>query len=448
MCAAAPSDSEAAAVGERERGRAARALVRRAEHADCLLPSDRHALAVLEASDAGRLADLVPVRHERMAVSPFAFLRGLPALMTADLAALPSTGLVTQLCGDAHLANFGFYASPERDLVFDVTDFDESAVGPFEWDVKRLAVSAVVAGRTAGLDRTATRRAARAAVAGYRTSMIDWAASGSLDVWYAQVEAATVVREVAKASRSLVASSVKRAMGSDSRSVARKLTEVVDGQRRLRGDPPTLVPLPHDDPVGECLHELVVDYSASLDPSRRRLLERFRFVGGARKVVGVGSVGTPCYVMLLEDEAAGRPLFLQAKQAGPAAIESHLAASPFDHHGERVVAGQRLLQAVSDVFLGWGTDPRLGGQFTVRQLRDGKGEIDFQQLGTKGFVDYSELCGRVLARAHARAGSPSAIAGYLGRSTHFDKAVASFSETYADCVDADHRVFCDSRPDR
>lgn len=445
MSVAAASRAGSHVAAERERGRAARAAVGRADHADWSPPATRDPLAVLADSDDGRLPDLVPMRHERMATSPFAFLRGLPALMTADLAAMPSTGIVTHLCGDAHIANFGFYASPERDLVFDLNDFDESAVGPFEWDVKRLAVSAVVAGRAAGLDRAANRAAALAAVAAYRTSMADWAQRGSLDVWYSQVEAGAVVREVARASRSLVAASVKRAMAADSRSALRKLTEVVDGRRRLRGDPPTLVPLPHDDPVGECLHELVVDYSASLEPSRRHLLERFRFVGGGRKVVGVGSVGTRCYVMLLEDEAGGRPLFLQAKQAGPAAIERHLGASPFDHHGQRVVASQHLLQAVSDVFLGWGTDTHLGGHFTVRQLRDGKGEIDFQRLGARGFVDYCQLCGRVLARAHARASSPSAISSYLGASARFDHAVAAFSETYADRVEVDHQLFCATR---
>lgn len=441
----APPSANSHVTAERERGRAARAAVCRADHADWSPPAMRNPLAELADSDAGRLPELVPLRHERMATSPFAFLRGLPALMTADLAATASTGLLTLLCGDAHLANFGFYASPDRDLVFDLNDFDEAAAGPFEWDVKRLAVSAVVAGRAAGLDRAANRAAALAAVAAYRRSMTNWARLGTLDVWYSQVKAGTVVREVDKATRPLVAASVKRAMASDSRAAFRKLTEVVDGQRRLRGDPPTLVPLPHDDPVGECLHELVVDYSASLEPSRRHLLKRFRFVAGGRMVVGVGSVGTRCYVMLLEDEAGGQPLFLQAKQAGPAAIERHLGASPFDHHGQRVVASQHLLQAVSDVFLGWGTDTQLGGHFTVRQLRDRKGAIDFQRLGARAFADYCALCGRVLARAHARAGSASAIAGYLGRSARFDESIATFSETYADQVEADYRVFCATR---
>lgn len=431
-------------AAELERGRAAREAVALRDHAELVLPAGRDPLAVLAETDRGRLESLIPVRHKRMIASPFAFLRGLPALMTADLSAMPSSGIHTQLAGDAHLANFGFFFSPERELVFDLNDFDETAEGPFEWDVKRLAASLAVAGNTLALPAKNVLRAAGAAVSSYRKHMRDWAKKGSLALWYAHVDAKAVAKQTARHSKALVADSVRRAMRSTGAAAAAKLTHVVDGRRALRPDPPLLCPVPKDDPVGECLEDLLQDYAGTLEFSRRSLLERFQFLGGALKVVGIGSVGTRCYVLLMQDRAGGPPLFLQAKQERLPAIEIRRGASSTRHQGERVISGQRLLQALSDPFLGWGTDNHIGGHFALRQLRDGKGEILFEQLPAQGFDDYAALCGAALARAHARAGSPAAIAGYLGGKDHFDQAVTSFAFKYAELVNRDHKALVDA----
>lgn len=427
-----------------ERGRDARTVLDLPDQAELVLPAGRDPLALLAESDEGRLESLIPLRHKRMTASPFAFLRGLPALMTADLAAMPSSGVQTQLAGDAHLANFGFFFSPERELVFDLNDFDETAEGPFEWDVKRLATSVAVAGKTLAMPAKHVKRAVEASVCSYRKHMLDWAKQGSLALWYAHVDAEAVARQTASHSRALVAGSVQSAMRSTGAAAAAKLTQMVDGRRQLRPDPPLLSPVPADDPVGGCLEELLKDYLGTVEFSRRRLLERFHFLGGALKVVGIGSVGTRCYVLLMEDAAGGPPLFLQAKQEHRSAIDIRRGTPSAGHQGERVINGQRLLQALSDPFLGWGTDNEIGGHFALRQLRDGKGEVMFERLPPQGFDDYAALCGSALARAHARAGSPAAIAGYLGKKERFDQAVTIFAFKYAEVVQSDHKTLVDA----
>ncbi|MBD0837192.1 DUF2252 domain-containing protein [Streptomyces sp. TRM68416] len=419
------------------RGKAARKRVPRSAHVGRLPSVDRpDPVAVLERQGRDRLPELLPIRYGRMAASPFAFLRGAAAVMAADLAAQPHTGLTVQLCGDAHLLNFGLYASPERALLFDLNDFDETFPGPFEWDVKRLAASIAVAGRENGHGETRTRRAVTGAVAAYRENMRRLAGLSELEVWYERIDADRLLPLVRSARhRRRVEASLTRARRRTSLQAVGKLTETVDGRRRIIHDPPLLEPAGASDTAS--LRKIFSDYRSTLSEERRLLLDRYRFVDAARKVVGVGSVGTRCFIVLLAGRDADDLLFLQIKEARRSVLEEHLPNGPYVHPGHRVVAGQRLLQAAGDIFLGWMTGPQ-GRAFYWRQLRDMKGSADVAGMNPADLLAYARLCGTALARAHARSGDRVAIAAYLGSADTFDRALTDFASGYADQTAADH----------
>ncbi|WP_043464594.1 DUF2252 domain-containing protein [Kitasatospora sp. MBT66] len=428
----------------RRRGRAARDRVPRSAHGPWIPSADRpDPLAVLARQAEDRVADLGPIRYGRMAESPFAFLRGSAAVMAADLAAVPDTGITVQLCGDAHLLNFGVYASPERALLFDVNDFDETYPGPFEWDVKRLAASVAVAARDNGHSEEQVRRAALTAAQGYATAVRRLAGMGELDVWYARIDTEDILPLVGKASRrKRVEANLDKARRRTSLQAFGKLTEKgEDGRRRIVDDPPLIERLPEDEL--RLVGKIYGDYRATLAEDRRVLLDRFQLVDVARKVVGVGSVGTRCFILLLSGRDESDPLFLQIKEAGRSVLEEYLpvsrpsAEAPVVHGGRRVVTGQHLMQAASDIFLGWTTGPA-GRHFYGRQLRDMKGSADVARMTPADLRQYADLCGRTLARAHARSGDRFAVAGYLGRSDVFAEAIADFSVRYADRTAADH----------
>ncbi|MCX4761440.1 DUF2252 domain-containing protein [Streptomyces sp. NBC_01275] len=421
------------------RGRDARRRVPRSAHGGWLAPVDRpDPVAVLERQGRDRLPELLPIRYGRMAASPFAFLRGAAAVMAADLASQPHTGLTVQLCGDAHLLNFGLYASPERALLFDLNDFDETFPGPFEWDVKRLAASVALAARENGHPDPKAYRAALEAVAAYRTAMRRLSGLGELAVWYERFDADRLAPLLRSARhRKRAEASLTRARRRTSLQVLGKLTEVVDGRHRIIQDPPLLEPAGASDAAA--LRKIFSDYRSTLGEERRLLLDRYRFVDAARKVVGVGSVGTRCFIVLLAGRDADDPLFLQIKEARRSVLEEHLPSGPYVHPGRRVVAGQRLLQAAGDIFLGWMTGPQ-GRAFYWRQLRDMKGSADVAGMSPADLQAYARLCGTVLARAHARSGDRIAIAGYLGGADTFERAVADFALAYADQSAADHAV--------
>ena len=429
-------------------GREARKAAPRASHGAWAPAPDRpDSLALLRAQDDDRMADLVPIRWGRMSASPFAFYRGSAALMAADLAPLPRTGLTVQLCGDAHLSNFGLYGSPERELLFDVNDFDETLPGPFEWDLKRLAASFVLASRNNGFDESVARETALAAVRSYREHMTAYAEMHELDVWYSHIvadelldmaRASRAVKKVAgKAGMKLAEKTFAKARSRDSLQAAGKLTEVVDGSRRIVEQPPLVMHLKELD-ENEATASLFAQYKATLEDDRRELLERFEVVDIARKVVGVGSVGTRCIIVLLLGRDSDDPLFLQVKEAGPSVLEPYLGRSRFVHGGHRVVAGQRLMQAASDIFLGWMTGKPAGRQFYWRQLRDMKGSVETELLKAPGLEILATMCGWTLARGHARSGHRIAIASYLGVNDRFEQAVADFAQAYADQAEKDH----------
>lgn len=457
-----PAGAEAApprhptATERAARGLAARKVLPPGEHSELVRPVARSSpVAVLLAQATTRVPDLVPVRHARMVASPFSFFRGAAALMARDLAAAPTTDLTVQLCGDAHLSNFGVFGTPERRLIFDINDFDETLPGPWEWDVKRLAASIAVAGRENGLDDRARRRAVRAAVDRYQQAMARLATMRELDVWYYRVDVDELVeilrKQFSKQRGKQLDRNVAKARRNDSLRAFGKLTEVVDGRRRIKADPPLLVPI-GDLLPGVARHRLeseikglLTSYSESLLPDRRLLLSKFRFVDMARKVVGVGSVGTRCWIVLLEGRDANDPLFLQVKEAQESVLAPHVPRSEQQgrptNQGERVVAGQRVMQAASDTFLGWDRATGIDGaqrDFYFRQLRDQKGSAVVETMGPKTLRVYGELCGGTLARAHARSGDAIAIAAYLGDDTAFSKAVADFAEKYADLNERDH----------
>lgn len=443
-----------ASIAEREAdGRARRKLVPRSAHAEWAPGSDRaDPVSLVQAANNGRLQSLVPIRHGRMATSAFAFYRGTADLMAADLATTPASGLRAQICGDAHLANFGFYRSPDRRLVFDLNDFDETLVGPWEWDVKRLAASFAVCARHSGLGLSAAGRAARKATEAYRIAMHEFADLRTLDVWYARLEADEILARLPEAMQKQAAKQVRSWSGRDSIHASKKLTEEVDGERRIRSAPPELVPLrdidaaEYDatrDQMWEVVSGALDGYRRSLVPNRQLLLDRFDRLDVALKVVGVGSVGTRCWIVLLQGRDADDPLFLQVKEAGRSVLEDHLPRSRFRHAGRRVVEGQHLMQASRDIFLGW-TSGGAGRPFYVRQLRDGKGSIDTDRLSGTGIEGYADVCGHTLARAHARSGDPVAIAAYLGSGDSFDRAMAQFGEAYAEQAVQDHARFLEA----
>ncbi len=424
-----------------ERGRAERKLVPRRSHAGFTPAGDRpDPLALVDEQNHSRLPEFVPVRWGRMAESPFGWLRGSPVVMTADLASTPTTSLTVQLCGDAHLLNFGLYGGSVHDQVFDINDFDETHSGPFEWDVKRLAASVVVAAATAGFAPDVAGRAVLAAVRSYRERMAGYAEAPVLDVWYEYIDVDEVLATVRPEKRSTLERPATRARLQSSLSVLPMLTDVVAEGRRIRDHPPLVHHL--DDPVLEgVVGDLVEQYRLSVADSIRPLVDRFELVDVALKAVGVGSVGTRCFVALLYAEGDEHdPLFLQVKEAQTSVLEPHLGPSPHASSGERVVTGQRMMQATSDILLGW--FDAFGRHYYVRQLRDAKASVHLTRIRPAPFVRYCGLCGWVLARAHARTGDPVAISAYLGRGTAFDEAVAAFAADYAGVAAQDHAELC------
>ncbi len=422
-------------------GKQRRSAVPRKAHAVWEPPTDRRdPIEVLIESNSARVRDLVPLRYARMSVSPFAFLRGSALIMAYDLASGPSTDLEVRLCGDAHMSNFGVFASRERRLMFDLNDFDEVSPGPFEWDVKRLAASIVVAGRVNGFDPVATRRAVLDAVAAYRDWMERYANLTHLDVWYARIEMRDLMDTMANAERKAMSREVLRAQNKNHLRAFDKLTTVVEGRRRIVDDPPILVHISEHAPgLNENVIRVVAQYRESLSADRRDLLDRYRFVDYARKVVGVGSVGTRCWVALFQGPNDG-PLFLQVKEARQSVISIARGTAPATHFGQRVVEGQRSLQAVSDVLLGWASDELNGNNidYYVRQLWDSKWSADVETMGPYAFGLYSGHCGWALARAHARTGDSVGIYGYIGRSERFGESIADWATAYADQTERDH----------
>jgi uncharacterized protein (DUF2252 family) len=409
-------------------------------------------VTLLEEQGADRLPDLVPIRYGRMLQSPFAFYRGAARVMAADLAGAPSSGLTVQMCGDAHMSNFGLYGSPERRLVFDANDFDETLPGPFEHDIKRLVASLVIAAREKGIGRKQRRAQAVAVGRRYREAMAQFAESRDIDVWYSRIDADELREQLSPrltgGQRKRLARAMEKARTRDTLQAFGKLTEVVDGQLRIRAEPPLLVPLSDILPEREAqdlesaFSELIGQYRASLPSDIRTLLEHYSFVDMALKVVGVGSVGTRCWVVLLVGRDADDPLLLQIKEAPPSVHAEFVGPSQYTNEGERVVAGQRLMQAASDIFLGWQRTTGIDGverDFYFRQLRDWKGSLEIAELRPEGLGTYAEVCAWCLARAHARSGDRIAIAGYLGSSPAFENALADFGETYADVNESDHR---------
>jgi uncharacterized protein (DUF2252 family) len=463
----------------RAAGRQARTQASPSSHAGWRPAADRaDPVALLEAQNTTREPDLVPVRHGRMMVSPFTFYRGAAKIMAADLKDTPVAGLDAQLCGDAHLSNFGLFASPERRLLFDLNDFDETLPGPFEYDVKRMAASFTIAARNNGFSKADARAATLASVTAYREAMASFARLGTMDLWYAHLDEDELMASIrstvaetkkeAKAARTgkkekrdeeqekLAKIAQKRAEKNaakahtrDSLQALSKLCEGADGQYRIVSQPPVIVPgrdlaatygLSPDE-VMPAIHDQFRAYRATLQDDRRQLLERFQIVDVARKVVGVGSVGTRAFIVLLQGRDAQDPLFLQIKEATASVLEEHLGKSRYEQHGERVVQGQRMMQAASDIFLGWTKGLDVNRHFYWRQLRDMKGSVLVEVMTPLGLTFYARTCGWTLARAHARSGDPVAIAEYLGGSDAFDRSITDFCQRYADQNERDYDEF-------
>jgi uncharacterized protein (DUF2252 family) len=429
-------------------GKALRASVSRSSHAEWSPDPERpDPISLLEEANKTRLEHLVPIRFGRMSMSPFAFYRGTADIMAYDLAKTPVSGIQAQLCGDAHLSNFGVFASPERRQVFDVNDFDETLAGPWEWDVKRLAASVVLAARQNGYTTQESKQAVVRCMQRYRESMQQFALMNHLDVWYYHLNVETILAMArGMAGRKELEKRVERASVRASKRTRLetfpKLTEVVNGQFHIKDEPPLIFhydqlhPGKDDLDTGEW-RAMVKEYLTSLPEERRVIIMRYRSLDVAQKVVGVGSVGTRCAIVLLSGGSEGDdPLFMQIKEAGASVLETYLGASPYKNHGERVVVGQRLMQAASDIFLGWATFN--GRDYYARQLRDMKFSAEVEGMDPVLFTAYVELCALTLARAHARTSDPAQISGYLGNKDVFDQAIASFSETYADQAERDH----------
>ena len=447
------------------RGRAAREQVPRSVHTGWAPASDRpDPVALLEEQNTTREPDLVPVRHGRMLVSPFTFYRGAAKIMATDLEDTPTAGLDVQLCGDAHLSNFGAFASPERTLLFDLNDFDETLPGPFEYDVKRMAASFMIAARNNSFERSDARAATGASIAAYRTQMAEFAEMRTMDVWYARLseqelmsgikDAATAMeragdKAAGRAAAKTAEKQVRKAHTRDSLQALSKLAERVGGRYQIVSQPPAVIPL-RDlapriglsvDELEHVIHEQFRAYRETLQDDRRHLLEKFEIVDMAHKVVGVGSVGTRAFVVLLEGRDQDDPLFLQVKEATASVLEDHLPKSRYRHPGERVVRGQRLMQAASDIFLGWSKGHEANRHLYWRQLRDMKGSALVESMVPAALTFYAEVCGRTLARAHARSGDPVALSAYIGKKDRFDQAITDFSDRYADQNERDYEAF-------
>jgi uncharacterized protein (DUF2252 family) len=428
-------------AARRHAGRELRIKVPRLDHAGWAPPAVRpDPLDLLAENNRPRLPDLVPVRYGRMLASPFAFLRGSAVIMASDLASTPDIGVRVQACGDAHLGNFGVFGTPERNLVFDVNDFDETLPGPWEWDVKRLAASIVLAGRNLHIEGPQATQVVRGTVRAYRERMAELGMMGPLDVWYDRVDVAAVL-EIARQERAKDLTRQLRVSKIRQRTSLRvlpKLTRQVNGSLTIIDDPPLIG---HLDPEAFDGGKMIEQYAATLPPDRRPLLERYQVADTARKVVGVGSVGTRCYLSLLTDADMRSPMFLQLKEAMESVLAPYAGPSQFPQHGERVVVGQRLMQAASDIFLGW-TSYR-DHDYYVRQFRDMKGSVDLDAMRLEGFGSYAQVCGRTLARAHARSGQAATISGYLGNGAIFDQAIARFADAYARQVTRDYEALAE-----
>ena len=442
-----PTPAERAA-----KGKAARAAAPRSAHGEWAPARDRRdPVELLEEQAASRVPELVPIRYGRMLVSPFTFYRGAAYPMAADLAGVPRTGLHVQLCGDAHLSNFGAFAAADRRLVFSINDFDETLPGPFEWDVKRLVASFDVAGRDRGFDAKQRRSVNLEVTRSYREAIRNFAGMTNLELWYSRIDVEAITSllgpRASRKQRQLFKRNVAKAHSKDSMRALAKLTTVVGGERRIVSDPPLIVPI-EEVAAGAAQHEIeefvrvtIRAYRRTLTPDRRQLLERYRYVHAARKVVGVGSVGTRAWIVLMLGRDENDPLFLQLKEAQASVLEPFLGKSTFAQHGQRVVEGQRLTQAASDIMLGWIRTTDTGGvsrDFYMRQLWDGKGSAIIESMNPHGMTLYAQLCGSSLAKAHARSGDAIAIGSYLGSGDAFDRALASFAEAYADQNERDY----------
>jgi uncharacterized protein (DUF2252 family) len=454
----------------RAQGEEARDRTPPSSHAGWAAAADRpDPVGLLEEQNLTREPDLVPVRHGRMLASPFTFYRGTAKIMAADLAGTPTAGLQVQLCGDAHLSNFGMFASPERRLLFDLNDFDETLPGPFEYDVKRLAASVMIAGRNNGFTKADTRAATLASLAAYREAMASFAAMGTLDIWYAHLaedellkavgsaaaeasKASKKAAKVAKQAQKTAQRTAAKAHTRDSLQALSKLGERVDGQYRIVSQPPIVVPAREleatygvsAETLQGVIHKQYRAYRATLRDDQRQLLERFQTVDMARKVVGVGSVGARAYIVLLQGRDEHDPLFLQVKEATASVLEGHLPKSRYKQHGERVVRGQRMMQAASDIFLGWTKGVDVTRHYYWRQLRDMKGSAAVESMPPLGLGFYARICGWTLARAHARSGDPIAIAAYLGGDDQFDRSIGDFARRYADQNELDYQAFTEA----
>ncbi len=440
------------------RGRAARGELPRAAHGTWdPAPGRRDPIDLLEAQGETRLPELAPIRYGRMLVSPFTFFRGAAFVMAADLADGPRTGLHSQLCGDAHLSNFGIFGAPDRRLVFSINDFDETLPGPFEWDVKRLAASFAVAGRDRGFKEAIRRSIVMATVREYREAMARFAQMRNVDVWYTRLDVAGIVKQLGAASPSKemkrFQTDVARARTKDSVRALSKLCRTVDGELRIVGDPPLITPIEDVVPGAEQQHledvvqRMIRTYQRTLPQDRRNLLASYRYVHAARKVGGVGSVGTRSWILLMIGRDNNDPLFLQFKEAQPSVLEPFLGKSQYVEHGQRIVEGQRMMQAAADVMLGWARIVTIDGEtkdFYIRQLWNAKGSAEVEEMDSSAMKAYGRVCGWTLARAHARSGDRIAIGAYLGKRDAFDRAMASFAETYADQNDRDYRALQDA----
>ncbi len=431
------------------RGKAERAEVPRSVHGEWLaLSGRRDPVELLEEQGASRVPELVPIRYGRMLVSPFTFYRGAAYLMAADLAGSQRTGLRVQLCGDAHLSNFGAFAAPDRRLVFDVNDFDETLPGPFEWDLKRLVASFAVAGRDLGFPRKERRKVNLAVTRAYRKGMRELASMKTFDLWYSRVDADALLAQFQSAAsanrRKVMEKNLAKTRAKDSLRAFTKLTTLVDGEPRIVSDPPLIVPaedLAEGRDVEEFARSVNRGYRRTLQGDRKHLLERFRYVHAARKVVGVGSVGTRAWIMLMLGRDNDDPLFLQLKEAQPSVLEPFLGKSQYANHGQRVVEGQRLMQAASDIMLGWHRVTGLDGvkrDFYFRQLWDNKGSAIIDGMKPRELAAYADICGQTLARGHARSGDAVTISTYLGSSDALDRALSDFAELYADQNELDY----------
>jgi hypothetical protein len=421
-----------------EAGKALRERVSRASQRELKLRSRRDPLDILHEADADRLAELVPIRYGRMLASPFAFYRGSAAVMAADLSHTPSTGIVVQACGDCHLKNFGGFATPERNIVFDINDFDETLPAPWEWDVKRLAASFVLAVRENGLSDEVAHDVTASCVRSYRKTIRGLCEDDPLTVWYSKIKAEDFLALLPPAERDRVARRIEKAGGKRGSEVDYpKLAEAVHGETRIKDSPPLIFhpEISHTPEFALGVEKILKDYRKTLAEDRRILFDNYRFVDAAIKVVGIGSVGTRCWIALLMS-SANEPLFLQFKQAHASVLEPYTEKSAYSHHGQRVVIGQRLMQAASDIFLGWTTGP--GGDYYVRQLRDAKISANVETFDQELFNVYARACGWNLARAHAKSGNPWMVGGYLGKSDAFDEAIAQFAKAYADQAERDH----------